>query len=120
MKKKISKRKQEERRQLRKAAKKQRIILTLSAVPPFAFTVTSLIVYAIKKQAFSWLLATSSITWILLGVLFIYASKKKWGYVTRAGVESNESSTVVTIYNIVLIFALAVLFAALFIKQLFF
>ena len=119
MKKKISKKKQAERRRLLKLARNQRIILALSAVPPFAFTVTTIIIYAIKKQAFSWLLAVSSITWILLGALFIYADKKKWGCVSQVGVKTDDNTTVVTLYNIILIFALALLFAILFIRQLF-
>lgn len=118
MKKKISKAKQEQRAKMLKTAKKQKIILTLSAIVPFAFTIALIISYAVKKAAALWLLAASSAAWLALGGLFVYAAKKRWGYVTSNGAESRESYSVVTIYNIALIFVLGALFAFLFIRGL--
>ena len=114
--KKMSAKKIQERQERRKKMKTEKLILTLSAIPPFVLTVITIILYACKRT-FAWLTATTAATWILLGALFIYASAKKWGYTTAKGAKTNEKNSVVTIYNIVLIFALAALFTFLFIRQ---
>ena len=99
-----------------KKMKREKLVLTLSAIPPFVFTVIAIILYACKRT-YAWLMATTASTWLLLGALFIYASVKKWGYTTAKGVKTDEKNSVVTIYNIVLIFALAALFIFLFIRK---
>jgi hypothetical protein len=119
MKKKISKRKQEERKILRTASKKHKYTILFSAIVPFLVTVAMLVTYAIKKYVYLWLCAATAVSWFALGGLFIFAHVKKWGFVTKNGVESKENFSVVTIYNTVLVFALAVVFTVLFITKAF-
>ena len=119
MKKKISKKKMEERKALKKSAKQHGLIIAVSALLPFLITVAMLISYAITKYVYLWLCAATAVSWLALGALFIFAHVKKWGFVTKRGVESKSNFSVVTIYNIVLIFALATVFAVLFITKAF-
>ena len=112
MKKQISKKKSIEREELLKQSKKHRLILSLSAVPPFVLTVLFIVLYALRAST-PWLSAGASALWFALGGLFIYANKARWGYVTKKGAKSAESNTVVTVYNIVLIFILGAFFLAL-------
>lgn len=119
MAKKISKRRQEERKKQLALAKKQKIALMVSAVPAFAFTITLIILYAAFSISALWLFATTAACWMALGGLFIYAAVKKWGYITEKGDESKKNASVITIYNIVLIFALAAFFTFLFFRELF-
>ena len=114
--KKLSQKKIEERRERRARAKKERIILALSSIPPFVVTVVTIILYALKITAAPLTLITA-LLWAALGGIFIYGYKKRWGYTLPSGAPSDKSSSVVTIYNTVLIFLLAALFIALFIRQ---
>ncbi len=116
--KKISKTKQIKREENIKEAKKQKLILILSTIPAFISAIASIIVYAIERHAPTWLLAVTSAAWLLLGGLFIFALKKRWGFVTPKGVECRESRSIVTVYNVVLVFALGAFFLAMLIKQL--
>ena len=116
--KKISKRNQTERQNRINNAKKQRIILLLSCIPSFAFTVVLTVFYAINKYGYPWLSLTTALCWLVSASVFLYARKKKWGYTNKKGVVTSESCSVVTVYNIVLLFILAALFTALFIKDL--
>ena len=115
-KKKISTKKQLERKQKLKLAKKQKLWLIGAAIPPFAFTITLIILYALKF-VYPWLFITTAFSWFALGGLFVYAAVKKWGYVTIKGDPCEKNSSVITIYNIVLLFALGVLFAVLFFRE---
>ena len=119
MKKKISKKKQIERDALRASSKKHKLIVALSAIVPFAITVAMLISYAVTKFVYLWLCATTAVSWLALGGLFLFAHIKKWGFVTKKGVAVKENFSIVTIYNIVLIFALAAVFAVLFFTKAF-
>ena len=112
MKKKISKKKQVERNELLKKSKIRRLILALSVVPPFSMTVLSTVFYALKDIKI-WLLSTTAALWFLLGALFIYALIKKWGNVSSVGARVKKSYSIVTVYNIVLIFLLGILFTVL-------
>jgi hypothetical protein len=114
--KKLSPKKIEERRERREKAKRERIILTVSALPPFILTVVTIILYACKITP-SPLTAVTAVLWFVLGGVFIYAHKNKWGYSLPSGAKTDRSSNVVTVYNIVLIMLLGVLFTALFIRQ---
>jgi hypothetical protein len=115
--KKLSPKKIEERRERREKAKKERIIMTLSAIPPFILTVVTIILYACKITPAALLGATAAV-WFVLGGVFIYAYKMKWGYSLPTGARSDKSTNAVTVYNIVLVILLGVLFAALFIRKL--
>ncbi len=117
MKKKISKKKAEERNALRASAKKHRLIIALCATVPFLITAAMLITYAVTKYVYLWLCAATAVSWLALGGLFVFAHAKKWGFVTKKGVEAKENFSVVTIYNIILIFALAAVFTVLFITK---
>ena len=112
MKKRISKKKEFERRELLRQSKKQQLILGLSSIPPLVFTVVFIVIYAFKRFAI-WLPATTSVLWLALGALFVYAQRSRWGFVTKKGVKSNENYSIVTIYNIVLVFLLGAFFLAL-------
>ena len=114
--KKLSPKKIEERKERREKAKKEKIILTLSAIPPFIITIVTIILYAFKLT-YAPLTCAVAVLWFALGGVFIYAYKEKWGYSLPTGAKSDKSSNVVTIYNIVLVFVLGGLFAALFIRQ---
>lgn len=114
--KKMSAKKIQERLERRKKMKRERLTLALSAIPPFILTIVTIILYACKLT-YSWLMATTASAWLLLGALFIYANAKKWGYTTVNSSKTEEKNSVVTIYNIVLIFALAAFFIFLFIRQ---
>ena len=100
----------------REKAKKERVILTLSSIPPFIVTVVTVILYALKIMSPA-LTAATGVLWLALGGVFVYALKKEWGYSLPSGARSDKSTNVVTVYNIVLIFLLAALFIALFIRQ---
>ncbi len=115
--KKLSPKKIEERRERREKAKKERIILSLSAIPPFILTVVTIILYACRITPAPLLGATAAL-WFILGGVFIYAYKKKWGFSLPTGAKADKSTNVVSIYNIALIILLGVLFAALFIRKL--
>lgn len=119
MKKKISKKKADERKIMRESAKKHKLILALSAAVPFLITVAMLVSYAVTKYVYLWLCGATALSWLALGALFVFAHVKKWGYVTKKGVTVKENFSIVTIYNIVLIFALATVFAVLFILKAF-
>lgn len=119
MRKKVSKRKEQERKILRTSAKRHSYMILLSSIVPLLVTVAMLITYAVTKYVYLWLCAACAVSWIALGALFLFAHVKKWGYVTKKGVESSENFSVVTIYNIVLIFALAILFTVLFVTKAF-
>ena len=119
MKKKISKKKANERAALRATSKKRSLIILLSSLVPFLVTVAMITTYAVTKYVYFWLCALTSLSWLALGGLFVFAHVKKWGYVTKKGVTVKENFSVVTIYNIVLIFALAVVFAVLFFTKAF-
>ena len=114
--KKLSPKKIEERSERRRRTKKERLILTLSAIPPFIITVVTIILYACRITP-SPLTAATAVLWFTLGGIFIYAYKNKWGYSLPTGAKADRSTNVVTIYNIVLIMLLGVLFATLFIRQ---
>ncbi len=118
MKKKISKRKQLERENQISKAKRERIILTLSFIPAFAFTAASIITYAVNKYGYLWLSLTTAFAWLITASVFLYATKKHWGFANKKGVVTDKSTSVVTVYNTVLLFALSALFFALFIKDL--
>ena len=118
MKKKISKRKTEQRQARLKQSKKYKLILALSAIPSFILTVVFTVLYAFRTS-FVWLSALTALSWFALGGLFIYSTKARWGYVNKKGVESNESTSVVTIYNIILIFVLGALFSAFTVMKIF-
>lgn len=119
MAKKLSKRKEEERRVKLALAKKQRLALIFSAIPAFILTVTMIVLYAGFDISRHWLTATTAALWYALGALFIYATVKKWGYVTNKGDEAKKNFSAITIYNIVLVFALAAFFTFLFFRDLF-
>ena len=112
MKKKISKRKQNERCELLRKSKVRRLIMALSTVLPFSATVVTTVMYALKNIKI-WLLALTASLWFLLGALFIYALVKKWGYVSSSGARVKKSYSIVTVYNIVLIFLLGAFFTVL-------
>jgi len=114
--KKLSPKKIEERRERREKAKRERIILTVSAIPPFILTVVTIILYACRITP-SPLTAVTAVLWFALGGVFIYAYKKKWGHSLPTGAKADRSTNVVTVYNTVLIMLLGVLFTALFIRQ---
>ena len=118
MRKKISKKKQAERSERLEQTKKQRLILILSFIPAFAFTTVLIVFYAINKYGYPWLSLTTALCWLANASLFVYATKKKWGYTNKNGVVTEKSSSIVTVYNIVLLFVLAAVFTALFIKDL--
>lgn len=115
--KKISKRKLEEQKRLDSKAKKEKLLLAICSAPPFILTVTLIVLYACKITVL-WLFAASACSWYALGALFTVAAVKKWGYVYVKNGKQERNSTTVTVYNIILIFALAVLFTVLFIKEL--
>ena len=115
--KKLSQKKMQERLERREKAKKERLILTLCAIPPFIVTVVTIVLYALKITPAP-LTCITAVLWFLLGGVFIYAMVKKWGYYLPSGSKSDTSTNVVTIYNIGLIFALGGLFLALAIRQL--
>lgn len=117
VKKKISTKKQVERQKKLAMAKKQKLALICSAIPPFAFTVTLIVLYAAFRLAYPWLFIVTALSWFALGGLFVYAAVKKWGYVTVKGDPCEQNSSVITIYNIVLLFALGVLFTVLFFRE---
>ena len=106
------------RRQKRKKAKRERLILALSALPSFVFTVLLTILYAFKIT-YLWLFATTSGCWLALGGLYLYAYKQRWGYVSHGSGEADEGGSVATVYNIIIIFTLAVLFLTLLFRRLF-
>ena len=118
MKKKISKKKQIERQKNLKMAKKQKLTLILSAILPFALTITLMVLYGAFRIAYPWLFIVTALSWFALGSLFVYAAVKKWGHITHKGDTCENNTSVITIYNIVLLFALGVLFTLLFIKEL--
>ncbi len=118
MKKKISKRKQKEREERLNNAKNQRLVLLFSCIPSFAFTTILIVFYSINKYGYPWLSLTTSLSWLVSASVFVYAKTKKWGFTNKNGVVTDKSYSVVTVYNIVLLFVLAALFAALFIKDL--
>ena len=70
--KKLSPKKIEERRERRERAKRERIILTVSAIPPFILTVVTIILYACRITP-SPLTAVTAVLWFALGGVFIYA-----------------------------------------------
>lgn len=117
MKKKISKKEAEERKIRLREFKKQRLILDLATIPPICFTILFIVFYAIKKTV-AWIPAVASGLWFIVGGLFIFAMRKKWGFVTRSGAKSDNNATIATIYNVILIFFLAVFFLAVTIKKL--
>ena len=118
MKKTISKRKAEERRALRKQAKKQNTIIVLSLIPPFLASVVFIILYAFKIS-YAWLSAVTSVLWFAVGGLFIYALTKKWGFISSSGIKTNENSSGVTVYNVILAFMLAVFFLVMTLYKIF-
>ncbi len=118
MKKKVSKRKQAERDARIDKAKREKLILFFSCIPSFAFTAVLIILYAINKYGYPWLSLTTALCWLALGSVFLYAKIKKWGFTNKKGVVTEKSTSVVTVYNIALLFVLAALFTALFIKDL--
>ena len=118
MAKKISKRKAEERKEKLALAKKQRITLICVSIPAFILTVTLVVLYAAIRFSNPWLFMATAVAWFALAALFVYAAVKKWGYVTLKGDPCEKNSSVITVYNIVLLFALGAFFTALFIKEL--
>ena len=118
MAKKVSKRKAEERKEKLALAKKQRIILACISIPAFLLTVTLVVLYATIRFSNPWLFMTTALAWFALGALFVYAAVKKWGYVTVKGDPCEKNSSVITVYNIILLFALGALFTVLFIREL--
>ena len=118
MKKTISKRKDQERTELRKSYKKHQLIITLSLVPPFLLSVLFTVLY-VFKISYLWLSATTALLWLALGGLFTYAYYKKWGFVTDKGVKTDKNNSIVTIYNIILIFVLAAFFIAMTLYKIF-
>ena len=118
MEKRISKRKEQERKELLLKTKKRRLILTLSSLPPFILTVVFIVLYALRIH-FAWLTGLTSLLWLLLGGLFIYAERKDWGRVNSKGVKTPDSNSVVTIYNIVLVFLLGAFFLAIMLYKIF-
>ena len=115
--KKLSQKKIEERRIRREKAKVERLILTVTAIPPFIATIVTVILYACRITPAPLTGAVAGL-WFILGGVFVYALKNKWGYSLPTGARSDKSTNVVSVYNIVLIFLLGALFAALFIRQL--
>ena len=65
MEKRISKRKEQERKELLLKTKKRRLILTLSSLPPFILTVVFIVLYALRIH-FAWLTGLTSLLWLLL------------------------------------------------------
>ena len=118
MKKTISKRKVQERLELLKQNKKRKLIITLSLLLPFLLSITFTVLYALKIS-YAWLTAITSLSWFALGGIFVYAYRKKWGFVNSKGVKTPESGSVVTIYNTVLVFALASFFLAMTLYKIF-
>ena len=114
--KKLSQKKIEERRARREKAKRERLILTLTSIPPFTVTVVTVILYALKITS-PVLTAATGVLWLALFGVFVYALIKEWGYSLPSGARSDKSTNAVTVYNTVLIFLLAALFIALFIRQ---
>jgi hypothetical protein len=114
--KKLTPKKIEERKERRERAIKERIILTISSLPPFVITLVTVIFYALKRT-YAPLTCLTSLLWFMLGGIFLYALKNKWGFSLPSGAKADRSSNVVTVYNIVLILLLGILFAALFIRQ---
>ena len=111
MKKKISKKRTEERNALLAITKKRRLILALSTLPPTLATVCYIVLFALKVKIV-WLPAVTSVLWAVLGCLFVYSSRSRWGNVNKKGVVSEESDSIATVYNTVLVFLLCLLFAA--------
>ena len=118
MKKKISKRKEEERREQARLLKKRQIIVTLSIIPPFLLSIVFTVLYALKTS-YVWLTATTSLSWFALGGLFVYSLVKKWGYVNAKGVKTPDSGSIITVYNTVLVFALALFFLVMTLYKIF-
>lgn len=109
MEKKISKANEKRRSERLEKAKKHKLILAFATLPPFISTVTFTVLYALKIRPI-WLPILTSALWLALGALFVYATKSRWGYVTKKGAESEETTSAVTLYNIILTFVLCVLF----------
>ena len=100
MKKKISKRKERERRERIEEQKKRQLIVTLSVIPPFLLSILFTILYGFRIS-YWWLSAITSMSWFTLGALFVYSLVKKWGYVNAKGVKTPESGSIITVYNAV-------------------
>ena len=115
--KKVSKAKAQRRQALLEKTKSRRLILTLCSIPPFAVTV-AFIVLQIFRISFLWLSLLGAVLWYALGGLFIYSERERWGYVNENGIKTERSHSAVSIYNIVLVFVLGVLFTAFSIMKL--
>ena len=118
MKKIISKRKAQERLELIRQFKNHRLIIMLSLIPPFLLSIAFTVLYAFKIS-YAWLSAASALSWFALGGLFVYAFSKKWGFINSKGVKTPESGSIVTLYNIILVFALALFFLVMTLYKIF-
>ncbi len=118
MKKTISKRKEKERQEQLEKLKKHQLITMLSLILPFSLSIAFTVLYAFRKS-YVLLSAATSVSWFALGGLFVYALVKKWGFVNSKGVKSAESGSVITIYNTVLVFILAVFFLVMTLYKIF-
>lgn len=118
MKKTISKKKAKEREILKKQSKKQNLIVSLSFIPPLAATVVFIVLYALRIS-YAWLSGLTSALWFALGGLFVYALVKKWGFANSKGIKTEENNIGITVYNVILIFMLAVFFLVMTLYKIF-
>ena len=117
--KKLTKRKEALLKKSKKNAKKQRIIITASVILPLVLSAVALLIYFITIRAVLWLFGASALTWIAFASFFIFATVKKWGYVTLKGAEEEDTKvSEFTLYSIILSVLLAIFFAVLFFKNL--
>ena len=118
MKKPISKRKARDRELLKKQSKKQNLIITLSFIPPIAASVVFIVLYALRIS-YAWLSGLTAALWFALGGLFVYALLKKWGYANSKGIKTEDNNIGITLYNVILIFMLALFFLVMTLYKIF-
>lgn len=99
-------------------AKREKIILLSTTPVPIVLTVVLVILYIIDKSGLLWLTAATAASWFALAGLFLYAEKKKWGCINSKGAVTEDNFSIVTKYNIVLLFALGAVFTGLFFMNL--
>ena len=99
-------------------SKKHKLIVSLSLIPPFVASVVFIVLYTLKIS-YAWLAAITSVFWFALGGLFTYALVHKWGFINSKGVQTDESNMGITIYNVILVFMLAVFFLVMTLYKIF-
>lgn len=116
--KKLTKRKEALLKKNKENAKKQRIIITAAAALPLILSAVTLLIYFITKNAVLWLFGASALSWLAFGSFFVFATVKKWGYVTLKGAEEEDTKiSEFTLYSMILSALLAIFFAVLFFKN---